>query len=142
MERPTNKIEAGEAVARVSRCSLWFKIWLAMVVAVAMAKMFATEAAQRALKNADCPPEEIDAVLVSTCTGYLCPGLTSYVSEQLGLRENIFALDLVGQGCGIGDLLGAGGREQAGERDGGAGETRRCEAGGFLRHGSLEVLTM
>jgi hypothetical protein len=30
----------------------------------------------------------------------LCPGLTSYVSEQLGLRENVFALDLVGQGCG------------------------------------------
>jgi predicted naringenin-chalcone synthase len=55
---------------------------------------------KRALKDADCRAEEIDAVLISTCTGYLCPGLTSYVSEQLGLRENIFALDLVGQGCG------------------------------------------
>jgi alkylresorcinol/alkylpyrone synthase len=39
-------------------------------------------------------------VIISTCTGYLCPGLTSYVSELLGLRQNIFALDLVGQGCG------------------------------------------
>ena len=39
-------------------------------------------------------------VIISTCTGYLCPGLTSYVTEQLGLRQNIFALDLVGQGCG------------------------------------------
>ena len=39
-------------------------------------------------------------MLISTCTGYLCSGLTSYVSEQLGLRENVFALDLVGQGCG------------------------------------------
>jgi alkylresorcinol/alkylpyrone synthase len=64
------------------------------------APALATEAAQRALKNAGCQPNEIDAVLISTCTGYLCPGLTSYVSEQLGLRENIFALDLVGQGCG------------------------------------------
>jgi predicted naringenin-chalcone synthase len=64
------------------------------------APVLATEAAQRALKDADCQPEEIDAVLISTCTGYLCPGLTSYVSEQLGLRENVFALDLVGQGCG------------------------------------------
>jgi len=36
MERPTNKIEAGEDVARVSPCCLWFKISLAMVVAVAM----------------------------------------------------------------------------------------------------------
>jgi predicted naringenin-chalcone synthase len=64
------------------------------------APALATQAAQRALKNADCAAKEIDAVLVSTCTGYLCPGLTSYVSEQLGLRENVFALDLVGQGCG------------------------------------------
>jgi alkylresorcinol/alkylpyrone synthase len=66
----------------------------------AHAPALAVEAARSALKNAGCAPEEIDAVLISTCTGYLCPGLTSYVSEQLGLRPNIFALDLVGQGCG------------------------------------------
>ena len=66
----------------------------------AHAPALATEAARRALKNANCPPEAIDAVLISTCTGYLCPGLTSYVSEQLGLNQNVFALDLVGQGCG------------------------------------------
>jgi alkylresorcinol/alkylpyrone synthase len=64
------------------------------------APALATQAAKRALENADFSAKEIDAVLISTCTGYLCPGLTSYVSEQLGLRENIFALDLVGQGCG------------------------------------------
>ena len=64
------------------------------------APALAAEAALRALKNADCRPEEMDAILISTCTGYLCPGLTSYVSEQLGLRPDIFALDLVGQGCG------------------------------------------
>ncbi|MEI9961704.1 MAG: 3-oxoacyl-[acyl-carrier-protein] synthase III C-terminal domain-containing protein [Limisphaerales bacterium] len=64
------------------------------------APALAVEAAQRALKNAHCKPNEIDAILISTCTGYLCPGLTSYVSERLGLRPNAFALDLVGQGCG------------------------------------------
>ncbi|MDR3457702.1 MAG: 3-oxoacyl-[acyl-carrier-protein] synthase III C-terminal domain-containing protein [Verrucomicrobiae bacterium] len=64
------------------------------------APALASEAARRALKNAGCLPTEIDAVLISTCTGYLCPGLTSYVSEQLGLRPDVFALDLVGQGCG------------------------------------------
>jgi len=53
-----------------------------------------------ALQRAGIAAESVDAVIVSTCTGYLCPGLTSYVSEQLGLRENVFALDLVGQGCG------------------------------------------
>jgi alkylresorcinol/alkylpyrone synthase len=30
----------------------------------------------------------------------LCPGLTSYVGELLGLRPQVLALDLVGQGCG------------------------------------------
>src|SRR5580765_7059788 len=60
----------------------------------------ATEAAERALANSKTKPEEIDAVIVSTCTGYLCPGLTSYTGERLGLRPNVLTLDLVGQGCG------------------------------------------
>src|SRR5580693_704378 len=64
------------------------------------APALATGAARRALKNAGCQPEEMDAVIISTCTGYLCPGLTSYVSERLGLRPDVFMLDLVGQGCG------------------------------------------
>src|SRR5690606_25177202 len=59
-----------------------------------------TEAALKALADAQVGVEEIDAVIISTCTGYLCPGLTSYVSERLGLRVNALALDLVGQGCG------------------------------------------
>jgi alkylresorcinol/alkylpyrone synthase len=64
------------------------------------APVLAVEAAQLALKDAKCKAGEIDAVLISTCTGYLCPGLTSYVSERLGLRPDVFPLDLVGQGCG------------------------------------------
>jgi predicted naringenin-chalcone synthase len=64
------------------------------------APALATQAAERALIDAKRRAVEIDAVIVSTCTGYLCPGLTSYVSERLGLRPNVLALDLVGQGCG------------------------------------------
>ena len=64
------------------------------------APALAAEAARRAFIDASCKPAEIDAVIISTCTGYLCPGLTSYVSERLGLRPDIFTLDLVGQGCG------------------------------------------
>ena len=64
------------------------------------APKLATQAAERALAAAKINPGEIDAVLISTCTGYLCPGLTSYVSERLGLRPDVLALDLVGQGCG------------------------------------------
>lgn len=44
--------------------------------------------------------QEVDALLVATCTGYLCPGLTSHVAERLGLRKDIQFLDLVGLGCG------------------------------------------
>jgi len=64
------------------------------------APALAAEAAQLALKDAKCKAGEIDAVLISTCTGYLCPGLTSYASERLGPRPDVFPLDLVGQGCG------------------------------------------
>jgi alkylresorcinol/alkylpyrone synthase len=64
------------------------------------APRLATQAAERALAAAQTAPAQIDAILVSTCTGYLCPGLTSYASERLGLRPDVLALDLVGQGCG------------------------------------------
>ncbi len=64
------------------------------------APALATQAAERALKSSGDKPGNIDALLVSTCTGYLCPGLTSYVSERLELRTDALLLDLVGQGCG------------------------------------------
>jgi polyketide synthase Type III len=64
------------------------------------APVLATRAAERALADARLHARAVDAVLVSTCTGYLCPGLTSYVAEGLGLRPDAFLLDLVGQGCG------------------------------------------
>ena len=63
------------------------------------APSLATEAARRALKAAGVDAGDIDAVVVSTCTGYVCPGLSGYVIEQLGLRRNVQAFDLVGQGC-------------------------------------------
>src|SRR5580698_637143 len=64
------------------------------------APLLAAQAAERALGNSGTPPGEIDALIISTCTGYLCPGLTSQVSERLGLRPDVLLLDLVGQGCG------------------------------------------
>jgi predicted naringenin-chalcone synthase len=63
------------------------------------APLLATRAAERALAAAGNQPGEIDALVISTCTGYLCPGLTSYVSERLGCRSDVLTFDLVGQGC-------------------------------------------
>ncbi len=63
------------------------------------APALATDAARRALADAGVDAGSIDAVVVSTCTGYLCPGLSGYVIERLGLRADVMAFDLVGQGC-------------------------------------------
>jgi len=63
------------------------------------APRLAAEAAQQALGRADLNAAAIDAVIVTTCTGYLCPGLSGYVIERLGLRHKVLAFDLVGQGC-------------------------------------------
>jgi len=63
------------------------------------APRLASDAARRALADAGVGVQDIDAVVVSTCTGYLCPGLSGYVVERLGLRADVMAFDLVGQGC-------------------------------------------
>jgi len=60
----------------------------------------AARALSLALAQAGLASTQLDALLVCTCTGYLCPGVTSYVAEQLGLRSDAFLQDLVGSGCG------------------------------------------
>jgi alkylresorcinol/alkylpyrone synthase len=42
----------------------------------------------------------VAGLVVNTCTGYLCPGLSSYLAEDLGLPASIRHLDLMGMGCG------------------------------------------
>ncbi len=53
-----------------------------------------------ALERAGVRPGDLDALILCTCTGYLCPGLTSYVAEQLGIRPDAVLHDVVGLGCG------------------------------------------
>ena len=64
------------------------------------APRLAEAAARETLQKSGLNFSDIDAILVATCTGYLCPGLTSYLSERLGLRSSLTFLDLVGLGCG------------------------------------------
>ena len=63
------------------------------------APRLAARALTSALMQAGLVAGQVDALLICTCTGYLCPGVTSYVAEQLGLRSDAFLQDLVGQGC-------------------------------------------
>ena len=67
---------------------------------LANAPVLGAAAGTAALVDAGIDARAIDGLVISTCTGYLCPGLTSYVVESLGLRADIPAFDLVGQGCG------------------------------------------
>lgn len=64
------------------------------------APRLAASALEKACGNVGILPGQIDALLICTCTGYLCPGVTSHVSERLGLRTDALLLDLLGQGCG------------------------------------------
>lgn len=53
-----------------------------------------------ALDRAKLQPSEVDVLLVSTCTGFLCPGVSSHIAEKLGLRSDAVLQDLTGHGCG------------------------------------------
>lgn len=66
----------------------------------ATAPPLAVAALEPALRHAGCDPQELDALVVCTCTGYLCPGVSSYVAETMGLRPEIWLQDLAGLGCG------------------------------------------
>ena len=59
-----------------------------------------TRALQAALRNAGVAADEVDFLVITTCTGYLCPGLSAYILESCGLRTNTRTADLVGMGCG------------------------------------------
>jgi predicted naringenin-chalcone synthase len=64
--------------------------------APALASRVLRDALQKAGKLA----ADVDALFICTCTGYLCPGVSSYVAEQCGLRPDAYLADLVGLGCG------------------------------------------
>lgn len=64
------------------------------------ARSTGVNAARRALAAAAVTPAEISGLVVNTCTGYLCPGLSSYIAEDLGLPTSLRYLDLMGMGCG------------------------------------------
>ena len=64
------------------------------------APRLAAEALSLACAKGGVSPADIDALIVCSCTGYLCPGLSSYVSELLGIGSGAYLQDLLGLGCG------------------------------------------
>lgn len=64
------------------------------------APKLAAQAVKKAIKKSGHQPHEIDALFLCSCTGYLCPGVSSHVAEQLNLRADVFHQDMTGLGCG------------------------------------------
>jgi len=64
------------------------------------APQLGSKALIEALRKSDLRSEDIDVLIVTTCTGYLCPGLSSYIAETLGMRADAWLQDIVGLGCG------------------------------------------
>ena len=63
-------------------------------------RMIGAEAARKAMDMAGIKAADIGGLVVNTCTGYLCPGLSSYIAEDLKLKNSIKVMDLMGMGCG------------------------------------------
>jgi polyketide synthase Type III len=59
----------------------------------------ASAAARKALKSAGLDADGIDCIVATTCTGYICPGLSGRLGAELGLRDDLQRADLVGMGC-------------------------------------------
>jgi alkylresorcinol/alkylpyrone synthase len=58
------------------------------------------EALERALAKAGRKVDSVTALIVNTCTGYICPGIATYLIEKMGMHRTIPVYDLVGSGCG------------------------------------------
>lgn len=58
------------------------------------------EAVVKACSKAAISCNDLTGIIVNTCTGYVCPGLSTFLIEKLNLSSNIKAYDLVGSGCG------------------------------------------
>jgi predicted naringenin-chalcone synthase len=60
----------------------------------------AFDAARKAMDSCGVDSKEITAIFVNTCTGYICPGISTYLIDMLSLDKNVHAIDFVGSGCG------------------------------------------
>jgi len=56
-------------------------------------------AARDALGAAGVAAEEVDCILVASCTGYVCPDLSTRLVAHLGLRSGVQRGALLGHGC-------------------------------------------
>jgi predicted naringenin-chalcone synthase len=73
--------------ARVARFTHW-------------SQELSAQAIDKALAKAGLSTDDVGGLVVNTCTGYICPGISTYLIERLGLSRSVRVYDLVGSGCG------------------------------------------
>ena len=59
-----------------------------------------SQAIIKALTQVGLTVDDVAGLVVNTCTGYICPGISTYLIEKLVFSDQIRAHDLVGSGCG------------------------------------------
>jgi predicted naringenin-chalcone synthase len=63
------------------------------------AVLLARQAAERCLAQAGLAARDVDCILVCSCTGYLCPDLSTILVKEMGLRPYVQRGALLGLGC-------------------------------------------
>lgn len=58
-----------------------------------------TAAITKCLERARISVDEIDCIIAVSCTGYLCPGLSSLMVKHFGMKRTVQRADLLGMGC-------------------------------------------
>ncbi|KST69432.1 type III polyketide synthase [Mastigocoleus testarum] len=66
------------------------------------AKKLSKQAAQEALENAQLTTDDIDMIIVTSCTGFLMPSLTAYLVNELGLPSTTRQVPIAQLGCAAG----------------------------------------
>ncbi len=66
------------------------------------ARDFGARAVRRCLKAEGLEPTDVDYMACITTTGFLAPGLSAHIVQELGMREDCARLDVVGMGCNAG----------------------------------------
>ncbi len=66
------------------------------------ARNFGAQAVQRCLQPMGMAPQDIDYLVCVTTTGFMAPGLSAHLVQELGMREDCARVDVVGMGCNAG----------------------------------------
>lgn len=63
------------------------------------AKSMAEDALRKACEQGDIPPQSLDFIITTSCTGFMIPSVDAYLIDKLGLRQDIIRMPITEMGC-------------------------------------------